>query len=77
MPIGINAVRSALEAGDSIMVTLRRFNEEPSKQGLLYSLKSTGQAIPNRTMVKLRDELEPLDRGLFDEAPQSYALKRS
>ena len=76
MPIGIDAVRSALESGDCIMVTHRRFDEQPAKQGLLYTLKSTGQAIPNRTMMKLRDDLEPMDKGLFDDAPLSFVLKR-
>lgn len=75
MPIGIEAVRSALTAGDCIMVTMRRFDEEPAKQGLLYCLKSTGQAIPAKTMAKLADELQPMDRGLFDDAPQSFILK--
>lgn len=75
MPIGINAVREALTDGDCIMVTQRRFSEPDSKSGALYTLKCLGRAIPNRTLQKLRDDLIPLDKGLFDDAPQSFILK--
>lgn len=75
MPIGIEAVRTALRNGETIMVT--EVAEPESKRGVFYALNRSGKTVPRNTFAKLRDELEPLDRGLFDEAPQSYALKRS
>ncbi|SFX48735.1 hypothetical protein SAMN04244548_01210 [Paracoccus pantotrophus] len=73
MPIGINAVRSALTAGDRIMVT--KVSEPESKAGTFYALKAAGKTVPRNTFAKLRDELEPADRGLFDGEPQSFVLK--
>lgn len=74
MPIGINAVRSALESGDCIMVT--HISEPESKAGTFYALRASGRTVPRNTFAKLRDELQPADMGLFDDEAQSFVLKQ-
>lgn len=73
MPIGIKAVRSALEGGDVIMVTT--ISEPESKAGTFYALRGAGRTIPRNTFAKISADLIPLDKGLFDDAPQTYGLK--
>lgn len=73
MPIGIEAVRTALTSGDCIMVT--EIAEPESKAGTYYTLKRSGRTVARNTFKKLQDELQPMDRGLFEDAPQSFILK--
>lgn len=73
MPMGINAVRAALETGDCVMVTI--INEPDSKAGTFFALKGSGKTVSKNVFAKLRDDLIPADAGLFDDAPQSFILK--
>ncbi|MFN7002206.1 MAG: hypothetical protein ACK4NW_02105 [Roseinatronobacter sp.] len=73
MPMKLEAVRTALAAGESIMVT--RIAEPESKAGTYYVLRQSGKTVSRSQLAKLRDDLEPGERGLLDDEPQTHVLK--
>ncbi|MGN7867757.1 hypothetical protein [Paracoccus sp. 22332] len=74
MPMGVEAVRSALIAGDCIMVT--QIAEPESKAGTYYALRQSGKTVTKSAFAKLRPDLVPVDPGLFADAPQAFAIIR-
>ena len=70
MPMSLETVRAALLSGDTIMVT--QIAEPESKAGTYYTLRASGKTVPRKAFEALKDELVPVDPGLFDDTPPRF-----